>query len=91
MGPLPKSQTEMEKVMTKSLRRWRSGRRYRTTLRALSSLTARQLRELGIRPVEIQHLAREAARGRLRANPSLKSDPAPALKAKPDPRSRANL
>ena len=54
--------TEMEKVMTKTYRRWRSTRRYKATLRALSSLTARQLSELGIRPVEIQHLAREAAR-----------------------------
>jgi uncharacterized protein YjiS (DUF1127 family) len=52
----------MESVMTKTLRRWRSCRRYRSTLRALSGLTARQLSELGIRPVEIQHLAREAAR-----------------------------
>ena len=48
--------------MTKQLRRWRSCRRYRTTLRALSSLTAGELRELGIRPVEIHHLAREASR-----------------------------
>jgi uncharacterized protein YjiS (DUF1127 family) len=53
----------METVMTKKLRRWRSCRRYRTTLRALSSLTARQLSELGIRPVEIHYLARETARG----------------------------
>jgi uncharacterized protein YjiS (DUF1127 family) len=52
----------MEAVMTKVLRRWRSDRRYRTTLRALSTLTARQLSELGIRPVEINRLAREAAR-----------------------------
>jgi len=56
------STTEMESVMTKTLRRWRSCRRYRSTLRALSGLTARQLSELGIRPVEIKHLAREAAR-----------------------------
>jgi len=48
--------------MTKHLQRWRSCRRYRSTLRALSGLTAGELRELGIRPVEIQHLAREAAR-----------------------------
>jgi uncharacterized protein YjiS (DUF1127 family) len=48
--------------MTQSYRRWLSGRRYRTTLRALRSLSARQLSELGIRPFEIQHLAREAAR-----------------------------
>ncbi len=48
--------------MTNSLRRWRSGRRYKATLRALSTLSARQLSELGIRPVEIQHLAREAAK-----------------------------
>ncbi len=47
--------------MTNTLRRWRSSRRYKATLRALSSLTARQLGELGIRPVDIQHLAREAA------------------------------
>jgi uncharacterized protein YjiS (DUF1127 family) len=52
----------MEAVMTKHLRRWRSCRRYRTTLRALSSLTVGQLSELGIRPMEIHHLAREAAR-----------------------------
>ena len=48
--------------MTETLRRWRSDRRYRATLRELRSLTARQLTELGIRPVEIQRLAREAAR-----------------------------
>jgi uncharacterized protein YjiS (DUF1127 family) len=54
--------TKMESVMTKTLRRWRSDRRYRSTLRALRSLTARQLGELGIRPFEIQRLAREAAR-----------------------------
>jgi uncharacterized protein YjiS (DUF1127 family) len=52
----------MEKVMTGILRRWRSSRRYRAILRALSALTAGQLQELGIRPVEINHLAREAAR-----------------------------
>ena len=56
------SLSEEEKVMGKSLRRWRSDRRYRVTLRALQSLTARQLGELGIRPFEIQRLAREAAR-----------------------------
>ncbi len=48
--------------MTETFRRWRSSRRYRTTLRELRSLSARQLSELGIRPVEIQRLAREAAR-----------------------------
>jgi uncharacterized protein YjiS (DUF1127 family) len=58
----PKRRNQMEAVMTKVLRRWRSDRRYRTTLRALSTLTARQLSELGIRPVEINRLAREAAR-----------------------------
>ena len=58
----PRAATEMEEVMTKQLQRWRSCRRYRSTLRALSSLTAAELRELGIRPVEIQYLAREAAR-----------------------------
>ena len=47
--------------MTKSLRRWRSERRYRATLRELRGLTARQLSELGIRHTEIQRLAREAA------------------------------
>ena len=47
--------------MTETFRRWRSDRRYRTTLRELHSLTARQLSELGIRPVEIQRLARAAA------------------------------
>jgi uncharacterized protein YjiS (DUF1127 family) len=46
--------------MTKILRNWRSERRYRATLRELRGLTARQLSELGIRPVEIQRLAREA-------------------------------
>lgn len=48
--------------MTKTYRRWRSDRRYRATLRALTSLTTLQLRELGIRPVEIPHLACEAAK-----------------------------
>jgi uncharacterized protein YjiS (DUF1127 family) len=47
--------------MTKMLRNWRSERRYRVTLRELRGLTASQLSELGIRPVEIQRLAREAA------------------------------
>jgi uncharacterized protein YjiS (DUF1127 family) len=56
---LPKG---METVMTKTIRRWRSCYRYRATLRALSNLTASQLSELGIRPVEIQYLAREVAR-----------------------------
>lgn len=60
MGPAV-DRMEMETVMTKSLRRWRSDRRYKATLRALSNLTARQLSELGIRPVDIQRLAREAA------------------------------
>ncbi len=48
--------------MTSTLRRWRSNRRYRTILRELHDLSARQLGELGIRPVEIHRLAREAAR-----------------------------
>jgi len=48
--------------MTRTFRRWYSDRRYKATLRELRSLTARQLRELGIRPVEINRLAREAAR-----------------------------
>jgi uncharacterized protein YjiS (DUF1127 family) len=48
--------------MPQTLRRWRSDRRYRSTLRALQSLTARQLSELGIRPFEIQRLAREASK-----------------------------
>lgn len=48
--------------MTQTLRRWRSCRRYRSTLRALQSLSAQQLGELGIRPYEIKRLAREAAR-----------------------------
>jgi uncharacterized protein YjiS (DUF1127 family) len=52
----------MESVMTETFRRWRSDRRYRATLRELRGLTVRQLRELGIRPAEIQRLAREAAR-----------------------------
>lgn len=48
--------------MTETIRRWRSDRRYRTTLRELRGLSARQLRELGIRPAEIKRLAREATR-----------------------------
>jgi uncharacterized protein YjiS (DUF1127 family) len=52
----------MESVMTEAFRRWRSARRYRSTLRELRSLTVRQLSELGITPLEIQRLAREAAR-----------------------------
>jgi len=55
-------QNEMESVMTETFRRWRSDRRYRSILRALRSLSAQQLGELGIRPFEIQRLAREAAR-----------------------------
>lgn len=61
-GMVPVASKTMESVMTESFRRWRSDRRYRSTLRELHSLTARELRELGIRPVEIQRLAREAAR-----------------------------
>ena len=53
---------KLESVMTETIRRWRSDRRYRMTLRELHGLTTRQLRELGIRPAEIQRLAREAAR-----------------------------
>ncbi len=44
------------------LRRWRSDRRYRATLGALSRLSRSQLAELGIRPYEVRRLAREAAR-----------------------------
>ncbi len=47
--------------MTLSFRRWRSDRRYRSTLRELQSLTPRQLSELGIQPYQIQRLARETA------------------------------
>ena len=47
--------------MTETFRRWRSDRRYKSTLRELRGLSARQLSELGIRPAEIQRLAREAA------------------------------
>jgi uncharacterized protein YjiS (DUF1127 family) len=50
--------------MTETFRRWRSDRRYRSILRALRSLSAQQLGELGIRPFEIQRLAREASRMR---------------------------
>jgi uncharacterized protein YjiS (DUF1127 family) len=50
-----------EGVMTEIYRRWRFDRRYRTTVRELRGLTARQLSELGIRPADIQRLAREAA------------------------------
>jgi uncharacterized protein YjiS (DUF1127 family) len=52
----------MESVMTDFYRRWLSSRRYRTTVRELRSLTVRQLSELGIRPAEINRLAREVAR-----------------------------
>jgi len=48
--------------MTQILRRWRSDRRYRATLQALCGMSDRQLAELGIRPFEVDHLAREAAR-----------------------------
>lgn len=48
--------------MTKILRRWRSDRRYRATLLALSGMSDRQLAELGISPFEVDHLAREVAR-----------------------------
>lgn len=59
---VPVASRTMESVMSETFRRWRSDRRYRSTLRELSSLSARQLSELGIRPVEIQRLARAAAR-----------------------------
>jgi uncharacterized protein YjiS (DUF1127 family) len=48
--------------MKRKIRRWRSERRYRETLRELRAMSARQLSELGIRPLEIQRLAREVAR-----------------------------
>lgn len=48
--------------MTDTYRRWRSERRFRATLRALHGLTPRQLSQLGIRPHEINRLAREASR-----------------------------
>ena len=48
--------------MTICIRCWRSERRFRSTLRELRRLTFQELSELGIRPAEIQRLAREAAR-----------------------------
>jgi len=48
--------------MCQTIRRWRLDRRYRATVRELSSLTVGQLRELGIRPAEIHRLAFESAR-----------------------------
>jgi len=48
--------------MKRTIRRWRSERRYREILRELRAMTALQLNELGIRPLEIQRLAWEAAR-----------------------------
>jgi len=41
---------------------WRQHRRFRSTSRALRSLTPQQLRAHGIRPSEIDHLACQAAR-----------------------------
>jgi uncharacterized protein YjiS (DUF1127 family) len=48
--------------MKRVIRRWRCERRYRETLRELRALSALQLSELGIRPMQIKHLAREVAR-----------------------------
>ena len=47
--------------MPDTFRRWRAKRRYRTTLRELRNLSLRELRQLGIRPGEIQRLARDVA------------------------------
>jgi uncharacterized protein YjiS (DUF1127 family) len=48
--------------MTKALRSWRQSRRFRAIVRELNSLSPRELDALGIRPVEINHLALEASR-----------------------------
>jgi len=48
--------------MPDTIRRWRAKRRYRSTLRELRNLSIRELRQLGIRPSEIQRLARGVSR-----------------------------
>ncbi len=46
-------------TLTGRFRRWR---RYRDTVRELRNLSVRELDDLGIRPGDIDRLAREAAR-----------------------------
>jgi hypothetical protein len=51
----------MENVMTRAIRRWRTDRRYRATLRRLQGLSTRELGHLGIPAADMKRLARELA------------------------------
>ena len=48
--------------MTQAIRSWRQTRRFRATVRELKALSPRELRSLGIRPMDITRLALEASR-----------------------------
>lgn len=48
--------------MTKAIQSWRQTRRFRAMVRELKSLSACELRALGIRETAITHLALEASR-----------------------------
>jgi uncharacterized protein YjiS (DUF1127 family) len=48
--------------MTKAIRSWCQSRRFRATVRELKALSACELRALGIRESEINHLALAASR-----------------------------
>ena len=48
--------------MTKAIRSWCQTRRFRATVRELKALSPRELRALGIRPLDITRLALEASR-----------------------------
>jgi len=48
--------------MAKAIKSWCQSRRFRATVRELKALSARELRDLGIRPDDIFRLALEASR-----------------------------
>lgn len=48
--------------MTKAIRNWQQTRRFRGTVRQLTTLTSRELRALWIVPGEIERIALELAR-----------------------------
>jgi uncharacterized protein YjiS (DUF1127 family) len=52
----------MENAMTRAIRRWRTDRRYRATLRRLQGLSTRELGHLGIPPTDLKRLASELSR-----------------------------
>ena len=56
-----KAPAHRELTMSKFIRKWFRTRRYHTTVRRLNSLSPDELREMGIAPWDIDHLARKAA------------------------------